>query len=252
MTEPAHGENTGPHAGPAAGADGVHGSTRRLPAVAHDDAGAPSADPAAGSSDGPEAAPGDTAGDTEQPARPGGRAGRFWSTRRIPAALLALVGLGACGLLLYDIAAVRAGHRAMSWRRSVADDLAERRLDDVWMLAGASLAVLIGLWLLLLALTPGLRDLLPMRRQHRDVRAGLDRDAAALALRDRAVEVPGVQSVRVRLKRRKVAVRAVSHFRELDDVRSDLDASVGTGIEELGLAKPPGLSVHVRRSTAKG
>ena len=45
-----------------------------------------------------------------------GRAGRFWSARRIPAALVALVVLGGAGLLLYDIAAVRTGHRAGQWR----------------------------------------------------------------------------------------------------------------------------------------
>ncbi|MCX4968560.1 DUF6286 domain-containing protein [Streptomyces sp. NBC_00654] len=182
----------------------------------------------------------------------GGRAGRFWSARRVPAALLALVVLGGAGLLLYDIAAVRADHPAMRWRRSLADELAERPLDDVWVLAGAALAAAIGLWLILLALTPGLRDLLPMRRDRAEVRAALDRTAAALVLRDRAVEVSGVQSVRVRMGRGKAAVRAVSHFRELDDVRADLDTALGAGIKELGLARPPSLSVHVRRPAKKG
>ncbi|MFD7971611.1 DUF6286 domain-containing protein [Streptomyces clavifer] len=183
---------------------------------------------------------------------PGGRAGRFWSGRRVPAALVALVVLGGAGLLLYDVAAVRADHPAMEWRRSLADDLASRHLDDVWVLAGSAAAAAIGLWLLLLALTPGLRAVLPMRREHAGVRAGLDRTAAALVLRDRAVEVAGVQSVRVKTGRRKATVRAVSHFRELDDVRADLATALGTGIEELGLAKPPGLSVHVRRPAKKG
>ncbi|KQX84711.1 MULTISPECIES: DUF6286 domain-containing protein [Streptomyces] len=183
---------------------------------------------------------------------PGGRAGRFWSGRRVPAALVALVVLGGAGLLLYDVAAVRADHPAMEWRRSLADDLASRHLDDVWVLAGSAAAAAIGLWLLLLALTPGLRAVLPMRREHAGVRAGLDRTAAALVLRDRAVEVAGVQSVRVKTGRRKATVRAVSHFRELDDVRADLATALGTGVEELGLAKPPGLSVHVRRPAKKG
>ncbi|WP_405695835.1 MULTISPECIES: DUF6286 domain-containing protein [unclassified Streptomyces] len=186
------------------------------------------------------------------PAKPGGRAGRFRSGRRIPAALVALVVLGGAGLLLYDIAAVRAGHPAMRWRRSVADDLASRHLDDVWVLAGSALAAALGLWLLLLALTPGLRALLPMNRRHAGVRAGLDRTAAALVLRDRAVEVAGVQSVRVKMSRRRATVRAVSHFRELDDVRADLDTVLGTAVGELDLAKPPGLSVHVRRPAKKG
>ncbi|MER6637002.1 DUF6286 domain-containing protein [Streptomyces microflavus] len=182
----------------------------------------------------------------------GGRAGRFWSARRVPAALVALVLLGAAGLLLYDIAAVRAGHPAMQWRRSLADGLAERHLDDVAVLVGAGIAAAVGLWLLLLALTPGLRDLLPMRRDRAGVRAGLDRTAAALVLRDRAVEVPGVQSVRVRMGRKKAKVRALSHFRELDDVRNDVDAVLTTAVRELGLAKPPGLSVQVHRPAKKG
>ncbi|MDQ0797107.1 DUF6286 domain-containing protein [Streptomyces sp. B1I3] len=183
--------------------------------------------------------------------RTGGRAGRFWSARRVPAALLALLVLAGAGLLLYDIAAVRTDHPAMRWRRSLADELASRHLDDVWVLAGSAAAAAVGLWLLLLALTPGLRGLLPMRRDHAGVRAGLDRTAAATVLRDRAVEVSGVQSVRVRVRRRKATVRAVSHFRELDDVRADLDSAVGEGIRELGLARPPGLSVHVRRPGKK-
>ncbi|MFE2090333.1 DUF6286 domain-containing protein [Streptomyces sp. NPDC059460] len=184
--------------------------------------------------------------------RSGGSAGRFWSVRRIPAGLLALVVLGGSGLLLYDVAAVRAHHPAMQWRRALADDLAERPLNNVWVVAGAAVAVAIGVWLIVLAATPGLRDVLPMRRDRPGVRAGLDRTAAALVLRDRAVEVSGVQSVRVRMGRAKVAVRAVSHFRELDDVRADLDTALSTGIEELGLAKPPTLSVNVRRPAKKG
>ncbi|MET9663661.1 hypothetical protein ABZY11_44300, partial [Streptomyces sp. NPDC006510] len=60
------------------------------------------------------------------------RAGRFWSARRVPAAVLALVTLGGAGLLLYDVAAVRADRPAMRWRRALADELAERPLGNAW------------------------------------------------------------------------------------------------------------------------
>lgn len=219
-------------------------STRRLPTVGPAASGGVLAMDQSASGSTYEAAP--------APEQPGGRAGRFWSGRRIPAALVALVVLGAAGILLYDIAAVRADHPAMQWRRSVADDLASRHLDDVWVLAGSALAAALGLWLLLLALTPGLRALLPMRRRHTGVRAGLDRTAAGLVLRDRAVEVAGVQSVRVKMSRRRATVRALSHFRELDEVRADLDSVLSTAVGELDLARPPGLSVHVRRPAKKG
>ncbi|HEY9370647.1 DUF6286 domain-containing protein [Streptomyces sp.] len=178
-------------------------------------------------------------------------AGRFWSFRRFPATLLAIVVVGAVGLLLYDVAAVRADRRAMQWRRSLADDLATRPLDDVLVLIGACVGVVLGVWLLVLAVTPGLRDVLPMRRLHADVRAGLDREAAALALRDRAMEVSGVQSVRVRVGRRKVKARALSHFREIDDVGADLTTVLDAGIDELGLAAPPELLLRVGRTPRK-
>ncbi|MFC9248895.1 DUF6286 domain-containing protein [Streptomyces sp. NPDC057136] len=236
MSEPRHGESTG-------STEGTESGTQRLP----------TADPLA--KGGVRELDQSTSAAEHDPVptlEHGGRAGRFWSARRIPAAVVALVVLGGAGLLLYDVAAVRADHPAMQWRRSLADELAERPVDDVWVLTGAAVAAALGLWLILLAATPGLRDLLPMRRDHVDVRAALDRTAAAMVLRDRAVEVAGVQSVRVRMGRSKVAVRAVSHFRELDDVRADLDSVLGTGIKELGLARPPSLSVHVRRPAKKG
>ncbi|MFJ8646906.1 DUF6286 domain-containing protein [Streptomyces sp. NPDC093546] len=173
--------------------------------------------------------------------------GRFWSVRRVPAALVALVVLGGAGILLYDVASVRAGRPGMRWRRVLLDELERRPLDDVWVLVGAGVAMALGLWLLVLALTPGLRRLLPMRRDAVPVRAGLDRDAVALVLRDRAQAVPGVRSVRVRARRRAVAVRAVSHFRDLDDVRDDVRTALDDGIAELGLTRPPALSVRVRR-----
>ncbi|MEV7138041.1 DUF6286 domain-containing protein [Streptomyces tauricus] len=178
--------------------------------------------------------------------------GRFWSARRVPAGVLALLVLAAAGLLLYDVVAVRADRPAMHWRRSLARELAERPLDDTWVLVGAGVATVLGLWLLVLAATPGLRGLLTMRRAHPDVRAALHRDAAATVLRDRAVEVSGVQAVRVRMRRRKADVRAVSHFRELDDVRADLDATLADGVRGLGLARRPALSVQVARPGRKG
>ncbi|MGW1911379.1 DUF6286 domain-containing protein [Streptomyces sp. NPDC002076] len=186
------------------------------------------------------------------PSAPAEGSGRFWSPRRVPAAVVALLLLAGAGVLLYDIAAVRAHHPAMHWRRALARQLAERPLDDVWVLTGAAVAVALGLWLIVLAVTPGLRGLLSMRRPHPDVRAALRRDAAALLLRDRAMDISGVRSVRVRMRRTKADVRAVSHFRDLDEVRADLDTVLTDAIRGLGLARPPVLSLQVARPGRKG
>ncbi|GAA3503540.1 DUF6286 domain-containing protein [Streptomyces prasinosporus] len=181
-----------------------------------------------------------------------GRHRRFWSARRVPAGLLAFLTLLIAGAFLYDVAAVRAGRPATGWRRELTRNLAERPLDDTWVLVGAGVAAALGLWLLLLALTPGLRFLLPMGRTRPGVRAALHRAAAATVLRDRAMEVAGVQSVRVRMRRTRADVRAVSHFRGLDEVRADLDTVLGDAVRGLGVARPPALSVHVRRPGRKG
>ncbi|MGW0874174.1 DUF6286 domain-containing protein [Streptomyces sp. NPDC002740] len=182
----------------------------------------------------------------------GGPPRRFWSARRIPAALVAILSAAAVGLLLYDVVSVRAGRPAMSWRRRLAEELATRPLDDIWVIVGAVVAMALGLWLFLLAVTPGLRRLLPMRQSTEvpgagDVRAGLDRRAAALVLRDRAVQVPGVQSAQVDVGRRKVTARAQAHFRDLQEVHADLAATLGEAVTSLGLARQPTLSVRVRR-----
>ncbi|MGW2740955.1 DUF6286 domain-containing protein [Streptomyces sp. NPDC001450] len=199
-----------------------------------------------------DGAPGEGAGATAAIGKPSRSARRFWSARRIPAALAALLSAAAIGLLLYDVVSVRAGRSAMHWRRRLAEELATRPLDDIWMIVGAAVAMALGLWLFLLAVTPGLRRLLPMRQPTgvpgtQEVRAGLDRRAAALVLRDRAMQVPGVQSAQVAVGRRKVKALARAHFRDLEEVRADLDATLGEAVTSLGLARQPTLTVRARR-----
>ncbi|MBV1946038.1 DUF6286 domain-containing protein [Streptomyces sp. BV129] len=178
--------------------------------------------------------------------------GRFWSARRVPSAIVALLLLGGAGLLLYDVVAVRTGQPAMYWRRELARQLAEHPLDYIPVLAGAAFVTAVGLWLILLALTPGLRQLLPMLRPRPDVRAALTRDAAAQVLRDRAVEVSGVREARVRMRRRRADVRVISHFRDPAEVRTDLDAALAGAVTDLGMARRPKLSVRLRGPGKKG
>lgn len=177
---------------------------------------------------------------------------RFWSARRIPAAVVALLSAAGTGLLLYDVVSVRVDQPAMRWRRRLAEELATRPLDDIWLIVGAAVAMALGLWLFLLAVTPGLRRLLPMRQPTGvqgtgEVRAGLDRRAAALALRDRAMRVSGVQSARIDVGRRKVRARVQAHFRDLTEVHADLERALGEAVTTLGLARQPTLAVRVRR-----
>lgn len=176
------------------------------------------------------------------------RARRFWSRRRVPAAITAAVVLAVAAPLLYDIAAVRAGRSAFAWRKQLADELANRPLDDPWIVTGAAVAVVLGVWLFVLALTPGLRAVLPMRRDPPAVRAGLDRHAVELALRDRAMEVSGVRAARVAVTRRRAVIRAELRFGETEQVRADLDRALNEGVTGLGLDRPLSLKLRLRRT----
>ncbi|MFD9306594.1 DUF6286 domain-containing protein [Streptomyces sp. NPDC060048] len=172
---------------------------------------------------------------------------RFRSDRRIPAAVAAFAVLAAAGLLLYDLAAVRAHRPGMGWRRELSRELERQTPADLGVVIGGGVLAAVGAVLLLYALTPGLRAILTMRTQHPGVRAGLERGAAAQVLRDRVMEVSGVRSVRVKVGRSRIGVRAVSHFRELDEVRADLDAVLAVGTAELGLAHALRPRVRVNR-----
>ncbi|MFE6870867.1 DUF6286 domain-containing protein [Kitasatospora sp. NPDC057692] len=128
--------------------------------------------------------------------------------RTAAAAVVATVLLVAAGTLLYDVIAVRTGHSARQWRADLADELATRHLDDPAVLIGAGAGVLIGGWLLWLALAPGLGRWLPLR-PHGSTAAAIDRSGVAALLADRAAGLPGVEHLRVRVNRRRVRIALV-------------------------------------------
>ncbi|WP_432020163.1 DUF6286 domain-containing protein [Streptomyces sp. 1222.5] len=155
----------------------------------------------------------------------------------------------AAGAALIDVIAVRAGRRAAAWRQELAAAVATRPVGDAWMLTGAALAAVIGLWLLILALTPGLRHLMPMRSPAKQ-RAQLDRDGAAALLRDAALRVPGVRTACIRVRRHRILARADVHFRDPRQVRTDLTVVLNDKRDRLALSHPPRIVVRVRqRST---
>ncbi|GAA4830562.1 DUF6286 domain-containing protein [Kitasatospora terrestris] len=216
----------------------------------------PTADPAGG----PVAVPrsGVTVaadGSASSPSAAGGapdgrrRGHRVWSARRWPAAVAAaLITVGA-GLLLYDVCAVRAGQRAFTWRTRLAEELATRPIDDTWVLVGATVAAVLGLLLVVLALTPGHRALLPMRAPEGTptMRATLERSSAEVVLRDAAWHVPGVSRARIRVNRRRIDVYADVRYRDQQEVHEDLTRALGAACDTLALTRAPRLRVKVRR-----
>ncbi|MER7841911.1 DUF6286 domain-containing protein [Streptomyces sp. NPDC096040] len=181
----------------------------------------------------------------------GRRSHRPWSARRIPAALVASAILVAAVAALVDVIAVRAGRPAAAWRRHLADELATRTVDDVWMLTGAAVAAAVGVWLIILALTPGLRHWLPQRSPADcpRLRACLDRDGAAGVLRDAAMRVPGVGAARIRVGRHRIKAHADVRFRDPRQVKDDLTTVLDEERDRLALARPARIVVRVRPRT---
>ncbi|WP_371502914.1 alkaline shock response membrane anchor protein AmaP [Kitasatospora sp. NBC_00374] len=193
-----------------------------------------------------------TAGDTDEAGGPHRSPSRWWSQRRIPAALVALVLAAACGVLLFDTIRVRTGHTAAAWRKSLTHELATRPLNDPWVLTGAVVAAVIGLCLITIALTPGRRHLLPLAGPDTapDVELMLERDGAAVLLRDAALQTPGVSEARIRVRRRHVTARARITFRDPETVEKELTDTLDQQITALGLATSPRLTVRVRPRSA--
>ncbi|GLW04350.1 DUF6286 domain-containing protein [Streptomyces lavendulae] len=184
--------------------------------------------------------------DERPPAGPHSAARRPWSARRIPAALTALIIAVAAGTLLVDVIRVRTGQAAAGWRIRLADELAARPLDDPALQIGAAVTAIIGLWLIILALSPGLRHQLPLETPDAKMRAVLDREAAELKLRDAAMRVPGVSAAKVRFFQHRIKARADVRFRAPLDVKADLSAALQEALDRLALARPPSLDVRVR------
>jgi hypothetical protein len=181
----------------------------------------------------------------------GHRTHRKWSARRITASLVATVILVAAVATLVDVVAVRAGRPAAAWRRLLTDELATRPVDNVWMLTGGAVAAALGVWLIVLALTPGQRRWLPLRLPPGcpRVRAFLHRHGAADVLRDAAMRVPGVGAAHVLVGRHRIKARAVVRFRDPQRVKDDLTAVLDEERDRLALAHPPRIVVRVRQRT---
>ncbi|MFE2296424.1 DUF6286 domain-containing protein [Streptomyces sp. NPDC059452] len=172
---------------------------------------------------------------------------RIRARRRVPAAVLAAVGAVACGLLLVDVVAVRFGGAPAGWRTAVLDWASGHGPADSAVRIGGAVAALAGAWLLGCALLPGLRRRLRMAAPAPEVRAALDRTAAARLLRERALGVPGVVRVRVSVRHRRARVRAGVGYGDLEEVRAEAVRVLGAGLLDLGLARTPALRVRVRR-----
>jgi hypothetical protein len=140
---------------------------------------------------------------------------------------------------------VLAGGNPLIWpQHGISDQLRETHWDDVPILAIAAAATLLGLTLIVSGLTPGKRLLVPLAGDDPQVTAGIARRDLREAISDAAVNVDGVRSVRVRLRRGSATVLARSVLRDTTGLDQTLDEAVGRRLDGIRPVRP--LSVEVK------
>ncbi|NUU23765.1 MAG: hypothetical protein HOV68_20020 [Streptomycetaceae bacterium] len=175
---------------------------------------------------------------------------RAWSTRGFVAGLTALViGSAAGTLLFFGIAAKM--ERTPQWAYDVLDWVQTHEWTEQWIWVGGVVAAVLGLWLLLLAWTPGRRHLLPLRPVGADMTAFMTRRTAANLLRHTALSSTGVLDARVRVSRRKAVLRVDYHFRDPEELHEELDAALRERADSLLLARVPRVDVRLQPASGR-
>ncbi|MFD7296449.1 DUF6286 domain-containing protein [Streptomyces sp. NPDC059897] len=172
---------------------------------------------------------------------------RWWSPRGLPTALLALVAATACCALAVDMIRVHWAHLpAASWRTDTLHWLEGHGPNTLLIGVAAGALAVLGALMIALAVGPGRRGLLTVTSSTARVRAAMDRTAIALVVRDAAGDVPGIDTIRVRVRRRRVVVRAQLAFGDKTIARRDIRAAAHQVLDGCCLRRPPGLRVKVR------
>ncbi|MFE6888434.1 DUF6286 domain-containing protein [Streptomyces sp. NPDC057694] len=172
---------------------------------------------------------------------------RWWSPRRLPTGLLTLAGTAVCGALALDLILVHLAHRpAALWRTESLHWLTGHGSADPAVRAGAGLLAVLGVLMIFFALAPGRRRLLTVSSSDPRVRAAVDRAALALLVRDAVGDVPGIGPVRVRVGRRRAAVRARLAFGDRETARGSAQEAARGVLDSCGLRRPLKLRVRVR------
>jgi hypothetical protein len=120
------------------------------------------------------------------------------------------------------------------------------RWDDVLVLAVASLLAALGLLLLLLALRPGRLRAIPLRSDDANMVLGIARPDLRRYVARAAEDVDGVDRARVRVRGRRIRVRAVSPLHDVGGLTDRVRGTVTERLDELAPLHRPHLRVTVR------
>ncbi|MET8715271.1 DUF6286 domain-containing protein [Streptomyces sp. NPDC004735] len=184
-------------------------------------------------------------GDARPPAR------RWWSSRRLPVAVVTGAAALVCGALTLDVARVRLlGLPPARWRGGAVDWLSTHGAGDLPVVLGGAGAALTGLVLVVLAVTPGQRRLLPLSPPVDQPVFALDRSAVSARVEEAVSDVAGIGRVRVRVGRRRVLVRARLSFGDREAARVGVEAAARLAVGGCALRRAPRLRVRLQPDPA--
>lgn len=180
--------------------------------------------------------------ETNSPRTPG----RWWSGRRTPTALLTTSAALACGALALDLIQVHTAHHpAAAWRVSAVHWLSAHGPGDPAVVIAGGLTALLGVWMIVLAVTPGLRHRSTVRTTAGRVDAAVDRSAVRSLVRDAVGDVPGITAVRVRVRHRRITVRARLAFGDRAEASAAVTAAANAAVSSCRLRREPRIRITV-------
>ncbi|MYW05667.1 DUF6286 domain-containing protein [Streptomyces sp. SID3343] len=175
----------------------------------------------------------------------GAKVRRAWSPRGLPSGLVALIAAGVAGTALF-IGIMAKVDRAPRWSRDLLERAETHEWRDSAVIATGLIAAVVGLWLVVLALTPGRRTLLRLRSPGDRMTVYMTRRTAASFLRHTALASSGVLDARVRMGRRKAVLRVDYHFRDPDELHDELTERLEERARALTLARVPRVDLRLQ------
>ncbi|MCR6482798.1 DUF6286 domain-containing protein [Amycolatopsis sp. OK19-0408] len=169
--------------------------------------------------------------------------------RSVPATITALALTAAGALVAVVSVQMILGHEVWVDYGAVARRLHESRWADPLVVGAGAVVAVAGFLLLAAAVLPGRPVVLPVRGE---LDSGASRRSFGATLRAAATRVDGVDSVRLKLRRRTVRVRATTRRTRPDGIADSVRAAVASRLDQIDPVRRPDVRVRLRtpRSTS--
>ncbi|WP_067828863.1 DUF6286 domain-containing protein [Nocardia inohanensis] len=168
------------------------------------------------------------------------------------AAVVAVALLALCVAVIVSLVQRLSRHREFVSYDSVATRLHDTDWGDPVVFAVGAGTALLGLALLVAAVTPGRATVLPLRPLAEGGEAGIERRSLRAALRRSATTVPGVSSARIKLRGKAVRVSAASDRVDVRELPGTVHQAVTEAFERIGTDTAPRVRTRLRPAKTGG